>query len=73
MEDIRQCEQKTTRLQAPRQKAILLALAAAIALTSAIDWAGWQAFGGHERLVAGMTWLAAILYVITLLAITERR
>jgi hypothetical protein len=56
-----------------RQKAILLALAAAIALTSAIEWAGWQPFGGHEKLVAGMTWFAAILYVIRLLAILERR
>ena len=57
----------------PRENAILLAIGLVIAATSAIQWGGWNAFGGYEKAVAGTAWLVGILYVIRLVAVLERR
>lgn len=55
-----------------RQKAILLMLLAAIAVTATVQWAGWKVFGGFEKEAAALAWLAAGLYTIRLLHVLEQ-
>ena len=57
---------------APSQKALSVALLAAMLAAWAVYFSGWGLFGGYEKQVAVVVQLVCVLYVIRLTAILER-
>jgi len=56
----------------PGQRVASGVVLVAILAASAIDFAGWNPFGGYTKLVMGAVWLVSMLFVLRLLAVLER-